>query len=207
MRKSIVLLLMIFMCTSILSGCGLLVSEDNGEIVYKYDDVKDTLIRFHVIANSDSKEDQELKLKVRDEVIKYLYPLLEKSESIEESRSIINNNEEKVLEIALKVVSENGYDYKVESTLSRENFPEKAYGSVVLPQGNYEAYRIVIGSGQGQNWWCVMFPPLCFIDVTKGQVEDNKSVEALNSQVNHEEKEEEPVFKFKLFEFIKGLFS
>ena len=210
MKKSIVLVLICFLCTSIFSGCASVEYSEDGQTVYNYDDVKDTLIRFHVIANSDTDEDQNLKLKVRDEVIKYLYPYLNNSTSLDESRKIILDKQEKVKEIAKKVIKENGYDYGVTTELSHENFPDKAYGNIVLPQGNYEAFRIIIGNGEGRNWWCVMFPPLCFIDVTKGKVEEDKSKEVLDSQIESSREngeKEQPVIKLKLLEFIKDIFG
>ena len=163
----------------------------NSEITYDYDSVQDEIIRFHVIANSDSDKDQQLKLKVRDEVIKFLSPLLDQSSSIEESRKILKENDEEVKKIAKKVIEENGYKYSVESELSRENFPEKIYGNIVLPQGEYEAYRILIGKSSGQNWWCVMFPPLCFVDVTKGEVAYNETERQMNEVVNNKNKQDD----------------
>lgn len=160
----------------------------DSEITYDYDSVQDEIIRFHVIANSDNDEDQELKLKVRDEVIKFLTPLLNKSSSIKESREILKENDKKVIEIAKKVIKENGYNYSVKSELSRENFPEKIYGNIVLPQGEYEAYRILIGKSSGQNWWCVMFPPLCFVDVTKGEVAYNETERQMDKVVENKNK-------------------
>eukprot|EP00828_Plagiopyla_frontata_P009093 TRINITY_DN14645_c0_g1_i1.p1 TRINITY_DN14645_c0_g1~~TRINITY_DN14645_c0_g1_i1.p1 ORF type:complete len:274 (+),score=28.94 TRINITY_DN14645_c0_g1_i1:230-1051(+) len=148
--------------------------------VLDYDKVKDSLIRFHVIANSDTKEDQALKLKVRDKVIDYLYPYLSKSLSLDESRKIIKNNEDKVQKICEQVIADNNYNYNVKLQLSHENFPDKTYGNLELPQGNYEAFRIIIGKGKGKNWWCVMFPPLCFVDESKAVIEYEKTEEALN---------------------------
>ena len=107
MKKRITLVLLIILCTSIISGCTNLDYDKDGQTVYNYEDVKDTLIRFHVIANSDTDEDQSLKLKVRDEVINYLYPYLKDSDSIEKSRSILLENENKVKEIANKVITDN----------------------------------------------------------------------------------------------------
>lgn len=160
----------------------------DSEITYDYDSIQDEIIRFHVIANSDTYKDQELKLKVRDEVIKFLTPLLDKSSSIKESRKILKNNDKKVIDIAKKVIKENGYNYSVESELSRENFPEKIYGNIVLPQGEYEAYRILIGKSAGQNWWCVMFPPLCFVDVTKGEVAYNETERQMDKVIENKNK-------------------
>jgi stage II sporulation protein R len=149
--------------------------------------VSNKLIRFHVIANSDSAEDQNLKLKVKDEVIKALSAELNKSTSIAESRQILMKNDEKIKKIAEKVIRENGYKYKVSTELSKESFPVKTYGAITLPQGNYEAYRILIGNASGQNWWCVMFPPLCFIDITKGEIEKNKTGDAMKKVLSEEE--------------------
>lgn len=176
------------------------------EKIYNYEEVKEKLIRFHVIANSDSEEDQNLKLKVKDEVVKYLYDYLKDSESLEESRNIILNNQEKVNNIAKEVIKREGYSYNIYSKLSIENFPEKEYGSIILPQGEYEAFRIIIGEGQGKNWWCVMFPPLCFIDITKGQVNDKKSMEVLDEEIK-ETKEEKVKIKSKFLEVIEDIFD
>lgn len=214
MKKVFNSIILIFICTSILAGCAGQVN--NNQEVYKYEEVKDILIRFHVIANSDSDEDQNLKLKVRDGIIEYLYPYLNESKSIEESRTIISERDNEVINIAKSIIKENGYKYEVKSELSRENFPEKAYGDIILPQGNYEAYRVIIGDGQGKNWWCVMFPPLCFIDITKGKVEEESSKKALDEQVDKvidDENEhntceqEEPKIKFKIVEIFQSIFD
>ena len=180
------------------------------EKIYNYDDVKDAVIRFHVLANSDSDEDQNLKLKVRNEILNYLQPYLQDSETIEEARKIILDKKDKIREVSLNVIHENGYNYDVRTELAHENFPEKSYGSITLPQGNYEAFRVIIGNGEGHNWWCVMFPALCFIDVTKGKVEDDKSREELDKVVeeskNNNEKDDIEV-KFKIVEIIKSFFK
>lgn len=151
------------------------------------EEIAEKLIRFHVIANSDGEADQSLKLKVRDEVLKYIQPILKESESVEQSRKILNEKNHEILKIAEKVIKDNGYDYKVESTLSNEYFPVKTYGNITLPQGQYEAYRIIIGNGEGQNWWCVMFPPICFVDITKGEVAYEETEKEMKSVLNEEE--------------------
>lgn len=170
-------------------------------------DISNKIIRFHVLANSDSDEDQELKLKVRDEVIKYMSPILDKSKSLDESRAILKNNQDKVIEIAEKVIKEEGYNYSVQTELKRENFPVKTYGNITLLEGEYEAFRILIGEAKGQNWWCVMFPPLCFVDMTKGQISYDESKEKLEGVLTDEEydlitdKENSKIkFRFKLGE-------
>lgn len=131
----------------------------------------DDFIRFHVIANSDAKEDQELKLKVRDELIAYLDKTLLKAKSADESKAYIQSDLKMIEQEAEKVVKANGYDYSVTASLGKRWIPEKTYGNLTFPAGEYEALNIVIGSGKGHNWWCVLFPPLCLID-SKSSEED-----------------------------------
>jgi stage II sporulation protein R len=185
------------------------------------DSISNKLIRFHVIANSDNAEDQALKLKVRDKVLEYISPMLKGSKSIEESREIIKANDDSIKRIAQDIVKKNGYKYVVATELSKQKFPVKTYGNITLPQGEYEAYRILIGSGGGQNWWCVMFPPLCFIDITKGEVSSKETEKVIkqvlsekefsavdNTEVKEDkEKEGKIVVKFKVVELFDKLFS
>ena len=178
-------------------------------------DYKDKLIRFHVIANSDSDKDQKLKLKVRDEVISYLQPKLENSNSIEESEKIIKNEYKTLENISKKVISKNGYNYTVKVGLEYSNFPAKQYSSVVLPAGKYKALRIIIGEGKGKNWWCVMFPPLCFVDDQNGVI-DEKTDEKLKEILTPEEynlimaknkiKISNFKLKFKIIEVFQAIF-
>lgn len=124
------------------------------------------LIRLHVLANSDNPEDQQLKLKVRDAIIADLAPQLEHLTEPEAARRVVQDNQNRIVDIAKQVLSENGCNYPVDIQLGLFDFPLKSYGNFVLPAGKYEAVRILIGSAEGKNWWCVLFPPLCFIDVT-----------------------------------------
>nr|WP_290441086.1 stage II sporulation protein R [Clostridium algidicarnis] len=174
--------------------------------------IKDKMIRFHVIANSDSIEDQNIKLKVRDKVLEYIYPKLEGASEIDKSREILKENDKEIKDIALKVLQENNYDYKVESTLSNEIFPVKSYGDITLPQGEYEAYRIILGDGKGQNWWCVMFPPLCFVDITKGEVSSEDTEEIMKKNLSEKEYDivkrkdkSNIIFKSKIGEVVKDI--
>ena len=183
----IVLILVIFT----LNGCAQVNNINNNSLELNelnYDDIKDKLIRFHVIANSDTEEDQNLKLKVRDEVISYLQPKLKDSKSIQESEKIILNEEDKLMDICKETIKENGYDYDVSINLGYSKFPTKQYSSVVLPAGEYKALKIVIGKGQGRNWWCVMFPPLCFVD-EQNNVIDKETDEKLKSVLTKDEYE------------------
>lgn len=160
-------------------------SNNENEDVQK--SIASKIIRFHVLANSDSESDQALKLKVRDAILEYISPKLKNSSNINESRKIIKENDKYILSIAEKVIHEQGYNYEVRSTFSNFNFPIKTYGNITLPQGKYEAYRIIIGAGKGQNWWCVMFPPLCFVDISKGQVSYQKTEKEMKSVLNEKE--------------------
>ena len=122
------------------------------------------ILRFHIRANSDSTEDQELKLAVRDDVISMLKPLVSDCASVSESKGIIINNLQNIYTTAVNTITEQGYDYPVKVYVTAEEFPAKTYGDLTFPEGKYQALRIDIGNALGQNWWCVMYPPLCFID-------------------------------------------
>jgi stage II sporulation protein R len=177
---------------------------------------KDKLIRFHVLANSDSEEDQNLKLKVRDEIIKYLQPLLKKSRSIEESEEIILSENENIKRISENIILENGYTYEVKVNLEYSQFPAKQYSNIVLPAGEYKSLRVIIGDGEGKNWWCVMFPPLCFVDENNGVI-DKETDERLKDVLTEEEYElitgknsdnaSNKKVKFKILEIIESLSS
>jgi stage II sporulation protein R len=208
MKKIIVVIsLMFFMfgisgCSSSVIGQGL---EEDRELVYE--DIVNEIIRFHVIANSDSEEDQNLKLKVRDKVIEYVSGNLKNCQDLSEARKFIIDNKDNIEYIARSVVRENGYSYEVTSMLSRESFPDKAYGDLIFPQGEYEAYRILIGESKGQNWWCVMFPPLCFVDGTKDAVDSKNIEEMLINEKKYDNKKSKNKdnnikFKSKIFEFL-----
>ena len=151
-------------------------------------DYKENLIRFHVLANSDSEEDQALKLKVRDKVISYLKPKLEDSESISQSEKIILNEKDKLMDICKETIKQNGYNYDVSINLGYSKFPTKQYSSVVLPAGEYKSLKIIIGKGQCKNWWCVMFPPLCFVD-EQNNVIDKETDEKLKKVLTKDEYE------------------
>ncbi len=132
-------------------------------------------VRFHVIANSDSVQDQTLKLRVRDRIISETEALFNQSENVEQTKKIIKENIAFIESKAQDEVIKAGYKYNVSVSFGTYPFPTKKYGDVTLPAGNYEALRVVIGEGAGKNWWCVLFPPLCFVDATHGKIpEDTK---------------------------------
>ena len=123
--------------------------------------IYDNIIRLHVIANSDSDEDQELKLAVRDAILEKMGPLVGECKTVDEAYNVINENIEMLTLTARDTVNEHGYSYNVDSLLTNEYYPTKEYEEVTLPAGEYRSLRIVIGEGEGQNWWCVLYPPLC----------------------------------------------
>ncbi|WP_234122343.1 stage II sporulation protein R [Clostridium hydrogenum] len=176
-------------------------------------DIAKKIIRFHILANSDSDEDQALKLKVKDKVIEYMAPKLKSCKNITEARNILLKNNSNIINIANKVIKANKYYYGVRTEFSEVNFPVKSYGDIVLPQGEYTAYRILIGKAAGHNWWCVMFPPLCFTDITKGEIEEEKTRDEMKSVLTKDEfkvvdnakKENNIKVRFKLVDEIENL--
>ena len=171
-------------------------------------DLSEQVVRFHVIANSDTTEDQLLKENVRDAVLMYMEPILKDSPSIEETRMRITEQMDNINQVAATIISNWGKDYSVYTELANEKFPTKSYGDIVFPAGNYEACRIVIGSGEGQNWWCVMYPPLCYVDAATGvvplegkqELKDNLTEEQYDIVAFQSEKPFE--IRFKLIEWF-----
>lgn len=136
------------------------------EHILEKESYKDEIIRFHIRANSDTEEDQGLKLKIRDEILKEMKEKFKDTASLDESREVIKENMGEMKSITENVIKREGEDYSVEVTLGQDNFPTRKYGNLVFPAGDYETLLITLGEGKGQNWWCVMFPPLCFVDIT-----------------------------------------
>jgi stage II sporulation protein R len=136
----------------------------------------DGLIRLHVLANSDSEADQELKRKVRDEIIRVMASEFLASANIDSARQTARANLNRIEVIASSVIQAEGKDYPVTAELDTFPFPTKHYGAFILPAGDYEAVRVVIGNGGGTNWWCVLFPPLCFVDMTRNLAMDTAAI-------------------------------
>ncbi len=165
-------------------------------------DIENSVFRLHVIANSDTKEDQDLKYKVRDNLIEYMNSLCKDVTSKEEAIKISKLHEEDFLNIANNTIKENGYSYPVTIEFGNFSFPTKDYGDISLPAGYYDALRVKIGEAKGQNWWCVMFPPLCFVNVSSGIVPE-ESKELIKQELNDEEysivtKEDSSNIQFKI---------
>ena len=161
------------------------------------------VFRFHVLANSDSDADQKLKIKVRDAVLSYMKAVLPEDVSKQETKEWIENHLAELEHVAVRTMRSFGYNYSAKAQVKKMYFPEKRYGDVVFPKGNYEALRVVIGEGAGKNWWCVLYPNLCFIDSVCAVVpEDGK--EELRGVLTEDEYEMVTVgtkFKIKWFFF------
>lgn len=171
-------------------------------------DISNSVFRLHVIANSDSEEDQNLKYKVRDNLLDYMDTICENCKSKEEAISIVQKNKSTFEQIAINTIEEQGYSFNVKLNIGNFEFPTKNYGDISLPAGYYDALRVEIGEAKGQNWWCVMFPPLCFVDITSGVIPD-ESKELMKNNLTEEEfalvsnqSDNEIQFKFKLLEFF-----
>ncbi len=124
--------------------------------------IAEKILRFHVRANSNSRADQALKLKVRDAVGAYMQQQLDGVQDIRECSLIVQENLAQVIKTAQQAVAQEGYDYSVDARIETVAFPQKTYGNYTFPAGDYQALNVIIGSGKGQNWWCVMYPNMCF---------------------------------------------
>lgn len=138
-------------------------SEMQGELAKQ-------VFRFHVLANSDSGEDQALKMKVKEAIIAYMKQELPQSDSVETTKKWARENLVQIQQVAAEIIAEEGYEYSVKAEVTICDFPDKTYGDITFPAGEYEALRIEIGQAKGQNWWCVLYPNLCFIDAVHAVV-------------------------------------
>lgn len=172
-------------------------------------DLSKSVFRLHVIANSDSDEDQSLKLQVRDKLLDYMNSITANVSSKDDSIKIAQDHQKDFQIIAEQTILDKGYSYPVTVEIGNYEFPTKHYGDITLPSGYYDALRVKIGDACGHNWWCVMFPPLCFVDVTSGivpesskdQLKENMSSEDYSIISNDNSLTE---FKFKIVELFKN---
>ena len=144
--------------------CGILAFSCHSAAIYGHENGKD-LIRFHVIANSDSTFDQSVKLAVRDGVIEEVNTILNEASSKQEAQMLLAEHKDEIIKKANAVLKQHHCDYGADAVLGTSSFPTKTYGDLTLPAGEYDAFRIILGEGKGKNWWCVLYPPLCFVDI------------------------------------------
>lgn len=171
-RRVKVLMAVMALCLSALLAAMTYKRADAAAQAELQEHLSEEVLRFHVLANSDSEEDQELKLKVRDGVLDYLESEMPRTESSGETALWVRENIDAIEEVSRGIVKAEGADDPVNAAVTTCWFPDKSYGDVTFPAGNYEALRIEIGAAKGHNWWCVLYPNLCFLDTTNAVVPD-----------------------------------
>lgn len=167
--------------------------------------IYDNVLRLHVLANSDSSEDQALKLEVRDRILEETATLFKDCKTKDEAREAVESSLDKIREIAEQTVREAGYEYGVSVSLGEEEYPTKNYEECCFPAGEYLSLRVMIGEAEGENWWCVLFPPLC-IDAAGESREVFAEVGLTDEQYSFITETDNPKYKvrFKLLEVIEG---
>ena len=173
-------------------------------------DISNSLMRINIIANSDSETDQSLKLRIRNRVLRETQNIFTNVQSPEETISLARENIRLIRKIAEDEVERTGFDYKVKVTVGAFPFPTKSYGNLTLPAGKYNAVRIELGEAQGKNWWCVLYPPLCFTDGVLSA--DTAAMSKLENSLSEKEfslisQNTVPVrVRFKLVEVFRNIF-
>ena len=170
--------------------------------------IYDNVLRLHVLANSDSSEDQALKLEVRDRILEETATLFKDCKTKDEAREAVESNLDKIREIAEQTVREAGYEYGVSVSLGEEEYPTKNYEECCFPAGEYLSLRVMIGEAEGENWWCVLFPPLC-LDAAGESREVFAEVGLTDEQYSFITETDNAQYKvrFKLLEVIEGALS
>ena len=173
--------------------------------------ISNKFLRLHVVANSDSTEDQILKYQIRDAVLEYMEPTLKDAKSKEEALELLNNSKENIEKIAKKIAFDNNFNYDITVSIGNFYFPTKEYSNFILPNGFYDALQIKIGKAAGQNWWCVMFPSLCiteqscnFTNSSEEFLQENLSNEEFKVLYNNPENQQLKI-KFKLIELFENM--
>lgn len=197
-----------------------------------FEDISGNIVRLHVIANSDTDADQKLKLKVRDAIVEYTSQSLKDCNTSEDVIASLKKDSENIKVVAENCLRDEGSSYSAYVTVGDFDFPAKNYGEYCFPQGEYQALRVVIGDGVGQNWWCVLFPPLCYIsenavsvdskaesdlkenlsseafDTIKGDSDDaNSNKKPIISDKSGISSSVKVTYKFKIVEFFQKVFS
>ena len=169
-------------------------------------EIYDKTLRLHIPANSDSEIDQNVKLKVRDEILKLLEKPLSYCESRDEAAEVVQNMTKNIEFTANKVLSDNGLDYKATANLTTEYYPEKSYGDITLPAGTYRSLKIELGKADGQNWWCMLFPQVCVGTAKPSETLAEVGFTANQIRILTDHEDYEYVVKFKLLEVLDSLF-
>lgn len=199
MKKSIIFAMGLLM-SILITNCSAVVRDGRN-----LDGLRNSVLRLHILANSDSEHDQNLKIKVRDALLES--DIFDGADSLETAEQIAQNNLDKIIETAENVLSENGCNLPVTAEIADVVFDERVYGDITMPSGEYRALRVKIGSAEGKNWWCVMYPPLCIPAAC--DVEEDKSAEEVFSEseldiMYHPKKYE---VRFAIWDKIKEIFA
>ncbi len=167
----------------------------------KCEQLRDKVLRLHILANSDSEQDQALKLKVRDSILKVSDGMFDNLESKDSAMELIEKNTEVFEKIAINTIKKCGYDYPVSISVGKAYFDTRVYDNFTLPAGEYDAVRVLIGKAEGKNWWCVMFPSLCIPAAEKEhkltEAVDEKSAEIAENAPRYE-------MRFKVVEWYES---
>ncbi|MGM7682039.1 stage II sporulation protein R [Cytobacillus sp. Hm23] len=169
--------------------------------------IPDEAIRLRILANSDSSEDQALKRLIRDKVNEQITQWVEELTSIEEARKLINTRVHMIEQIVESVLSNQGSKQIASVDFGEVSFPTKLYGNYLYPAGEYEAIIITLGDGAGANWWCVLFPPLCFLDFSNGEAVDMNDNSGDELKQTKEKQDEKVKVRFFLIEWLSKLFD
>lgn len=191
-----------FIEKSLISGLLIVILLNLTTFANNCDDLSTKVLRLHIIANSDSKDDQELKIKVRDKIIEKSGNFLSSAKDKESAQNLVLNNLENLKEIAESEIKHQGFNYSVNSEVINMYFPTRKYDYITLPAGHYDALRLIIGEGKGKNWWCVIFPQMCLGCAKKYTDTDTFFNSSEKDIISNGEKYE---IKFKIVEWFYSL--
>lgn len=169
--------------------------------------IENQVFRFHVLANSDSQEDQALKLKVRDRILEYSEELFQEAKTREDAEILAKSHLQELRDVAQEEVYRQGYDYPVKAEITNMFFDTREYNTVTLPAGYYDALRITIGKAEGHNWWCVMFPPMCLPAAEESKELSDVLSDSQMEVVENREKYQVKFFAVEVFEKVKNWFQ
>lgn len=201
-RRNLIMAALAVMISLMLTACVWRTETVSAKVEKTQEHMAEEVLRFHVLANSDSKEDQNLKMKVKDTVVSWMEEEMD-TESLEQTKAFIRSHLPQIEALAEETIQKEGYSYPVRASLEWTDFPEKTYGDITFPAGTYEALRIQIGEAQGHNWWCVLYPSLCFIDSVHAVIPEKgkKQLEHVLTEEEYEMVTATSKFKIKWFFF------
>lgn len=191
--------------TIMISNIGSFISDGK-----KLDELRNSVLRLHILANSDSESDQQLKLMVRDALLERSDDIFGDADTLESAEENVREKLSLIVEIAEETLAEHGCTDKVNAELADMYFDQRSYGDITMPAGEYTALRVTIGSAQGHNWWCVMYPPLCIPAACEEEISDDKNTES--EFFDGEEQDilynpEKYEVRFAIWDKLKSLFS